>query len=541
MTELSSVRCCKSNAISDICSEILIARRRRRLSEEQVAATRSYLTDWAKTVDAELTPQGIYVFGSLIYSDGAQFNEMSDIDLAIVMPEIPDAVDRAAWLEALLSHKVVLENELGKRLERADPSAVLSSFVVAMQSEVAANIHKDGAAAFFSANQFLDLSNGDTRQGLPGAGERLVAERLVGECFRFVQKTRNAFLGVNALGTPTLKPFDDKRDAAPKPTMRHAAMIQFLTDSADANPGEEFDLDIGADKLTMLLRERRKRLSALSALYSARRSGRAARAPLSSNDQLILAELIFDAAILVEARVAAAAAASRLPSLRGAHSTVVFAQRFGDAFPGVRGITWFDSDKTVRQRLARLLAQPLIFEDGTPIWWSRGSSNLQISSYAEAADCVLINGDEMKIVRVAAVNHASYKYNFVYVEVDPLPPIGIYRSTLERIAEAETDDSPFGYYWEEYGLVDGIHLVTRAEADDGSAMIEGELQSLRGRLEIRSRYVTKYNFIITAAGAPLMDTSYDYSLEIHLNAMLRGEDRLQIIAEESRRLNTGRF
>lgn len=457
------------------------------------------------------------------------------------MPEIPDAADRADWLEALLRHKLLLEDELGKRLGRADRSAVLSSVVTVTMPEISANIHKDGAAKFFSDNQFLDLLSGEIRNGLPGAGERAVTERLVGECFRFAQKTRNTFLGVNALGAPTLKPFDDKYDAAPKPAMRHAAMIQFLEDAGDANPGEEFDLDIGADTLTTLLHERRKRLGALCALYAARRGGRAVRAPISSTEQLVLAELIFDAAIRIEARVAAAAAAPRLPTLRGAHSTVVFAQRFGDAFPGVRGTAWFEGDDTIRQRLARLLARPLEFEDGSPIWQSRGPSNLQISSYAEAPDCLLINNNEMKIVRVAAVNPASYKYNFVYVEVDPLPPIGIYERTPEWIAEAAAGNSPFPYYWEEYGLVDGIHLVTRAEADDGSAMIEGKLQSLRGRLEVRGRYVTKYNFIIAAGGAPLMDSSYDYTLEGHLNALLKGKDRLPVIIKESLRLFTGRF
>lgn len=511
------------------------------MSEKHVAETRSYLIDWAKGVFAELNPQGIYVFGSLIYKNGVQFNDKSDIDLAIVMPDVPDAVDRANWLDALQHRKLLLEDELGKRLGRSDRSAVLSSFVVVTAPEVAADIHKDGAAKFFSANQFLDLSSGQIREGLPGAGERVVAERLVGECFRFVQKTRNAFLGINALGVTSLKPFDDKSDAAPKPIMRHAAMIQFLEDSGDANPGEEFDLDIGADTLTVLLHDRRKRLTELSALYSARRGGRGAREAISAKDQLILAELIFDAAIQVEARATAASRAPKLPSLGGAHSTVLFGQRFSDAFPGVRGITWFDDENTIRKRLARLLSQPLEFEDGIPIWWSRGPSNLQISSYVEAADCLRINGDEMKIVRVAAVNPASYKYSFVYIEVDPLPPIGIYERTPDRIAEVEDGDSPFGYYWEEYGLVDGVHLVTRAEADDGSAMIEGELQSLQGRLEMRSRYVTKYNFIIAAGGAPIMNSSYDYALEGHLNAMLKGEDRLSMIAEESLRLYTGHF
>lgn len=508
---------------------------------EHVEETRSYLIDWAKAVHAELGPEGIYAFGSIVYRDGAQFNDKSDVDLAIVMPEIPDAADRADWLAALLRHKLVLEDELGKRLGRADRSTILCSVVTATTPEVAANIHKDGAAKFFSDNQFFDLSNGEIRDGLPRAGERVVGERLVGECFRFVQKTRNAFLGVNALGGPTLKPFDDEDDAAPKPTMRHAAMIQFLEDAGDANPGKEFDLDVGADTLTILLHQRRKRLGALSALYAARRGGRAAREPISAKDQLVLAELIFDAAIQVEARVVAAAAVPRLPTLRGAHSTVMFAQRFGDAFPGVRGIAWFDGDVIIRERFARLLAQPLEFEDGTPIWWSRGPSNLQISSYVETPDCILINGDEMKIVRVAAANPASYKYNFVYAEVEPLPPTGIYERTPERIAEVAAGASPFPYYWEEYGLVDGTHLVTRAEADDGSAVIEGQLQSLRGRLEMRGRYVTKYNFIIAAGGAPLLDSSYDYTLEGHLNAMLKGEDRLPAVLNESLRLYTGRF
>ena len=43
----------------------------------------------------------------------------------------------------------------------------------------------------------------------------------------------------------------------------------------------------------------------------------------------------------------------------------------------------------------------------------------------------------------------------------------------------------FPDHWKENGLVDGTHLVRREEADDGSAMIQGKLQSLRGRLEVR--------------------------------------------------------
>lgn len=47
--------------------------------------------------------------------------------------------------------------------------------------------------------------------------------------------------------------------------------------------------------------------------------------------------------------------------------------------------------------------------------------------------------------------------------------------------------------------------------------------------------------VIAAGGAPIMSSSYDYTLESHLNAMLKGEDRLPIIPEQSLRLYTGRF
>lgn len=501
----------------------------------------AYLAEWAVALHADLAPESIYVFGSLVYLNGYQFGDKSDVDLVVLMPEIPDALDRVDWLERLLRHKITLEDELGKRLKRADRKAVLSSIIVPTTAEVAADLHKDGATAFFSKNRFVDLRTGENVDGIPGSGRQKLGERLVGECLRFVQKYRNIYLGVNSLSDGGLGAFDDEKDAAPKPIMRHAAMIEYLENEGDAEPGAEFDLDIGADRLTAILRGRRKRIGALAAKFSARRGGRAERGQLTARDQLILAELVYDAAIEAEARATAAAAAPARPSTGGAHSTVLFAERFESAFPGVRGIRWFDDQSEIRQRMASLLKRPLEFEEGTPFWWSRGSSNLQITKYVEAADCLLINGDEMKVSRVAAVNVASYKYEFVYVEVDPLPPIGIYDKTPHRIDEAYSGDDMFPYYWEEYGIVDGKHLVTRAEVDDGSAMINGKLESLHGRLEVRGRYVTRYNFVIAGGGAPLLVSAYDQGLNNHLDSMLKGEDRLELIAEDIKRLPTGRF
>ncbi|MEI8701881.1 nucleotidyltransferase domain-containing protein [Mesorhizobium sp. ISC15] len=510
------------------------------MSTKPVSEAKDYLFRWAKVTRGDLAPLGIYVFGSLIYRDGTLFGDRSDIDIVVVIPETPDAIDRADWLEKLLRHKISLEDELGKVLRRPSRDTLICSIVAVTSLEISSDIHKDGARNFFSANTFLDLVSGQIVNGLPNAGSREIKERLVGECIRFAQKTRSSYLGVNALGAETLRPFDDA-DAAPKQLMRHAAMVQYLEDDGDGDPGREYDVDIGATHLTVLLHERRKKVADLGRRFEARRSGRGTRAPLSSKDQLLLSEIVLDTAIYLEARATAIQAKPKRPSIGGAHSTVIFAKRFESAFPGVRGVEWFEDSNQIRQRVARLLEEPLEFEDGTPIWWSRGNSNLQIFSFADEGDRFVLNGEEMNIRRVAAINPGSYKYEFVYVELAPLQPTGLYPRTQENIAEVERGDGFFPYYWEEYGIVDGKHFVTRAVYDDGSAFIDGELQSLRGRAELRSRYVTTYNFLVAASGSPLFDSSYDQQLEDHLNAMLRGEDRLDAIARDGRQLPTGRF
>jgi hypothetical protein len=79
-----------------------------------------------------------------------------------------------------------------------------------------------------------------------------------------------------------------------------------------------------------------------------------------------------------------------------------------------------------------------------------------------------------------------------------MPPTGLYEHTEARITEELRGKGEFGYYWEEYGLADGVHPINRAELDDGAAVINGVLQDIRGRNVLRVRYVTPYNFVIAA-------------------------------------------
>jgi len=228
--------------------------------------------------------------------------------------------------------------------------------------------------------------------------------------------------------------------------------------------------------------------------------------------------------------------ADPLPSMNGRGSTVIFADRFAQAFPGVRGIDWFTDEEAIKTRLEVLLREPLVYSDGTPIWWWR-DGNLHIESFKWQGDRLyLMDGAELLICKIAAVNPGPYYRSFVYVETEAMPPTGLYESTVEYIASVENEDSHFGYYWEEYGLVDGIHLINRAKYDDGAAEIDGNLEDVRGRCEIRCRYVTPYNFVIASNGSPINNPEFDKTLKDILNAMLKKEASLDELANEVLRL-----
>ena len=188
-------------------------------------------------------------------------------------------------------------------------------------------------------------------------------------------------------------------------------------------------------------------------------------------------------------------------------STVFFSDRFAQAFPGVRGVSWFPGRVAV-ERLAILLERPLSFRvpDGgeyEPIWY-RELGNLGIERFSIESDSrVLINVHEWDIDKVAAVNMGNYWQKFVYVQTHASAPTGLYD-------DAGPSDSvgPLRYRSEEFGIVGG-HLVTRAEYDDRAAVIDGKPIDIRDSVELRVRYLTPYNFVIAAHNSPFNSEAFD--------------------------------
>jgi hypothetical protein len=129
--------------------------------------------------------------------------------------------------------------------------------------------------------------------------------------------------------------------------------------------------------------------------------------------------------------------------------------------------------------------------------------------------------EELNIQRIAAVNQGSYFRKFVYVETAADQPTGLYHSDADVIARQIAD---FGYANEEYGLVDNKLPVSRAEYDDDAALIDGKPVDIRGRVELRARFISPFNFLIASFMSPINNNNFDYALRTYLNRLLQGED-----------------
>jgi hypothetical protein len=470
---------------------------------------------WSQLVETEIGTAGAYLFGSLVYRDGAQFIDSSDVDLVILIPpDKSDAAARKMWLLELQKHKGALEQQLAVTMGRAADAEPISSVVAATRLEIEADVHKDGAEGFFSSNRFLDLLDGSSSNALPNAGEHPISDRLVKQCLRFAQKKRNAFLAINAAGTMGPQPWEGV-DPIPKDVMRHAAMAWRLR-VPEAEVGAEYDTKEGLDFLSRYLYDLRTQGPPYLDLHdwlSVRRNARGTAGPLQSEVLLLLAEIIWDLAIRgLQAKQAeeAKARATRRPRVPGGLSTVFFADRFAQAFPGVRGTSWFEDPGEIKMRLSKLLEEPLVFPGARPIWWWRGPENLHIEHFRPLdGRLFLMDNQEWQIRRIAAVCPGPYKANFVYVETDAMLRTGLYSHSDDGTARRV---GSFGYDSEGYGLTTYGHLVTRAEYDDGAATIGGSIVDIRGKVELRVRYLTPFNLLIAGQGSPINNNCFDREL-----------------------------
>ncbi|WP_263227095.1 toll/interleukin-1 receptor domain-containing protein [Pseudomonas alabamensis] len=215
-------------------------------------------------------------------------------------------------------------------------------------------------------------------------------------------------------------------------------------------------------------------------------------------------------------------------------STAFFSERFGLAFPGVRGIAWFEEPKVAVDRLCLLLKEPLVFSNTSPVWWWR-NGDLQISNVRREADNRLVlDVKELQVKRIAAVDPGAYWQQFVYVEVEPLAPTGLYPKIDLQASIARN-----GFAHEEFAYFRGEY-ISREMFDDGAAIIDGVPTPLEGNAELRVRYLTPYNFIIAPVGSCINNQDFDDERDYILNGMLKGTHDIEHLADKIRYLPKNR-
>ncbi len=188
-----------------------------------------------------------------------------------------------------------------------------------------------------------------------------------------------------------------------------------------------------------------------------------------------------------------------------------FGRRLASAFPGVRGLKWFEDPKFIVERLKVLFKYPLAFSlypgfdeelggISTPIWWFRGGSSMHINSFEILSETkCLIGWDELELKRVAVYRSRSNDRSFIYVETFPESLISEIEDSPETFVSNQLEYKE--YASQEYAVYKGIP-VRREEFDDGYALINKEVVDIFEAAQVRVRFLTSYNFIICAQSSP---------------------------------------
>lgn len=226
-------------------------------------------------------------------------------------------------------------------------------------------------------------------------------------------------------------------------------------------------------------------------------------------------------------------------------SDILFWHRMHDAFPGLRDVDELRGENAA-DRLEILFKEPIhqiihSTESGRPLrnypfWWFRGGSNMYIPHFERIESSrVLFDVMEIEIDRLVAVrreNHPSR--DFVYVQTNADKPVGIYAYRDGEIAARLEHNIKSGYessVYEEYGLWEG-RPITRAEYDDGAAVIDGTPTRLTGA-DLRSRFLTPHNFMLCGREHVANQVRFDLILQSIFDDILMGtrtiDDLIDII------------
>lgn len=205
------------------------------------------------------------------------------------------------------------------------------------------------------------------------------------------------------------------------------------------------------------------------------------------------------------------------------HSTVFFSTRLAKAFPGQRGLKWYEP-KTSIERLKILFQEPLRFISEEvyydcmpdPIWWFRGGSAMFIDNVTVLSKTkILMGSKELEIKRIAVYISELYYKSFIYVETKAEKQTGLYKFNQDDI-KSQIDSS--GYSSEAYALL-GKVLISHEDYFDGATVIKGKVVNA-SNASYRERFLSDYNFVIAAKQSPYNSRNFnDLSMDYFQNIL----------------------
>jgi hypothetical protein len=226
-------------------------------------------------------------------------------------------------------------------------------------------------------------------------------------------------------------------------------------------------------------------------------------------------------------------------------STILFSHRLRTAFPGVRDIKWFYGDEATKG-LKRFFVFPIKAQKNQdqkhgklvtdPFWWFRDGSSESIEKFKDLGDGkILLGNEELIIDKIAIYNANSYYRSFIYIQTLADKPTGLYQYEEEEISNRIKE---LGYASEEFGLHNNIP-IKRSEYDDNAAFIKGNYVKLNNP-QLRIKYLSKYNFIITPKFSPYNSREGDSLGDRYMNAILKGHSIIEDFIREGNLLPRNR-
>ena len=189
-------------------------------------------------------------------------------------------------------------------------------------------------------------------------------------------------------------------------------------------------------------------------------------------------------------------------------TTIFFSQRISEAFPGERGIIWYNSPKSIIKHLNIFFKNPFFFNrrgsENTfcdPIQLYRGSINIPIEKFKIINHKkILLNNLELRVKRMAVNCEPRYDKQYIYLECEPDTPTDLDTITPQFIRDRINNP---GYAYEEYGLYNNKIPITRLQYDDNAIWIKNKHIPLKPKnCEFRIKYLTPFNFILCAKQSP---------------------------------------